>query len=376
MTTALERYALLEAQGTWFDGRSARPRAVAVKFGEATLTLLGPGDVPLAHWALASLRAVPDQGARGTLVLVPAQDSEERLTLDDPDMIAAIRAVCPDLTRLKAPRGTARRVLLWAGGAVGSVLLIVFVLIPMLSERLATMIPPAREAALGREVIVQIRQVLSRFGEPIPVCDAPAGRAALDRMLARLEPHAGSHVPITLSVFDHPMVNAFAVPGGQVVLMRGLIEKAESPEEVAGVLAHEIGHVINRDPTRLTLRAAGSAGLLGLLVGDVRGGTAIAVMTDALISASYTREAEAMADQAAHRIMTGAGLPLEPFAGFFLRLAREARRGPGLLSHLATHPDLNARAEEARQADRWGGTPFLPVISDNDWVALRGICER
>ncbi|RMF36629.1 MAG: hypothetical protein D6754_11130, partial [Alphaproteobacteria bacterium] len=129
MATAHERYALLESVGTWFDGRSARPREVVVRFGEATLILYDEAGVPQAHWALASLRALHDTGGRDTLVLVPDQDSDERLTLNDAEMIGAIREVCPELMRRKAPRGSLRRIILWGGGAVGSVLLIVFVLI-------------------------------------------------------------------------------------------------------------------------------------------------------------------------------------------------------------------------------------------------------
>lgn len=376
MATALDRYALLEAEGTWFDGNSARAQEVVIRFGEATLILIGPDDVPRAHWALSSLRALTDQGGKGRLVLIPSQDAEERLILDDAEMIAAIRAVCPDLARHRAPKGTGRRLLVWGGGAVASVLLIVFVLIPALAERLAVMIPPAQEEALGEKVLAQARELLGGFRSRIPVCDAPAGLAALERMQERLAPHYDSHVPVKVQVFDHSMVNAFAVPGGHIVLMRGLIEKAESPEEVAGVLAHEIGHVIHRDPTRLTLRSAGSAGILGLLIGDVFGGTAIAVMTEALIRASYTRDAEAEADIAAHDIMSGAELPLEPFAHFFERLAERAGPRDGVLSHLATHPDLPSRAEAAREADIIEDGRFVPVLSDHDWVALRGICDR
>ena len=64
-------------------------------------------------------------------------------------------------------------------------------------------------------------------------------------------------VPITVRVIPEKTVNAFAAPGGQVVLFSGLIEKAESPEEVAGVMAHEIAHAIERHPMQTMPRAAG-----------------------------------------------------------------------------------------------------------------------
>lgn len=376
MATALERYARLEAEGMWFDGQSSRPNPVIVRFGEATLTLSGADDVPRAHWALASLRTLPDQSDAKRLVLVPAPDSDERLVLADAEMIAAIRTVCPDLNRHRAPKGSWRRLIIWGGGAVASVLLIVFVIVPALAERMAVLIPPAQEEALGEQVLAQVSRVFGQFNQ-VRTCDNPEGLAALDKMSARLAPHYESHVPVKVQILDHPMVNAFAVPGGYVVLMRGLIEGAENPEEVAAVLAHEIGHVIHRDPTRLTLRSAGSAGILSMLIGDVLGGAAIAIMTDAVINASYTRAAEEDADNAAHRIMTGAELPLEPMAGFFERLSDGAPSpSSGVLSHLATHPDLLGRAEAAREADIIGDTRYVPILDAEEWQALRRICRR
>lgn len=378
MRTADARYALLEARGTWFDGRSAKPVEVIVKFGEATLTLYRIDGMPLAHWALASLCALPDTAGASYIVLTPDEESDERLTIADPDMIGAIRAVCPDLHRLRrrAPPGQRRRLLLWGGGALAAFLLIVFVLIPAIAEELALLIPPAREEALGRVVLGQVETMFGGFGSGLEACETAEGKAALDRMLARLGPHFDSHVPVKLRVLDHPMVNAVALPGGYVIVFRGLLEEAGSAEEVAGVLAHEIGHVLHRDPTRLALRSAGTAGLLGLLVGDMTGGALIGGLTELLITAAYSREAEAEADRTAHRILAAAELPLEPFAGFFLRLADKHGRPNALLSHLASHPDLVSRAEAARRADRVHGRPFIPLLDDQDWVALRNICDR
>ena len=84
-------------------------------------------------------------------------------------------------------------------------------------------------------------------------------------------------------------------PGGRLVFFRGLLEEAENPDEVAAVLAHEIGHVVYRDPTRDALRSAGSLGVLGLLFGDFAGGTVALFIANQLINASYSQAAEARA---------------------------------------------------------------------------------
>jgi predicted Zn-dependent protease len=170
-------------------------------------------------------------------------------------------------------------------------------------------------------------------------------------------------------------VNAFALPGGHVTLLRGLLETAESPEEVAAVLAHEIGHVAHRDPTRLALRSAGSVGVLGLLLGDFAGGLVVLYLSEWLIQASYSRDAEAAADLYAHQMLASAGLPAEPMARFFQRLHDEYGDAEGLLSHLASHPDLTGRAAAARDADTVAGTGFVPVLTAGEWADLRAICD-
>lgn len=367
--TALERYERLEAPGRYFDGRSAAAAEVIVKFGDASLILMRFDETPLAHWSLSGLRDLGEGGA--ALSLTPDEASEERLLLSDPDMVAAIRAVCPRLgARRPVERPRWRRALLWGAAALASIWLIVFHLAPALADRLATLIPPEAEQAMGEEMTGQFARVIAG-GEP-RFCEGGPGGAALARLTARLERGAGAHLPLRVRVLDAPMINAFALPGGRIVLFRGLLRAAESPEAVAGVLAHEIGHVVARDPTRLALRAAGSAGLVGLLLGDFTGATATVALTEALLRSGYQREAESAADDFATALLAEEGLPAAPLAGFFAKLGKSEG---GVFQHLASHPDPAARAARVGAADKVGAAPFTPALSDQDWVALRNICR-
>jgi predicted Zn-dependent protease len=254
--------------------------------------------------------------------------------------------------------------------------LIVFVLVPMLAAQLAEMIPPKREQQLGDAVVGQLQSLLSLAGEGRPkLCDDPGGLAALERMGARLNPNPELPYPLRLDVIDHGLVNAVALPGGRILVFRGLIDAASNPEEVAGVLAHEIGHVVYRDPTREALRAAGTAGILGLLIGDIFGASFAVMATDAVLNASYRRDAETRADETAYRLLAAAKLPTQPFADFFDKMRRKYGETPEMLKLIASHPGLAERAERAAAADRIGDGPFEPSISDRDWIALRGICS-
>jgi Zn-dependent protease with chaperone function len=373
--TALAKYAKLEAIARYFDGQSAAPREVVLSFGERALVIIGVDDVVIAHWPLASLRAVGQRGA-SSVQLVPQRDSDERLVLSDRIMLDAIGEVCPDLHHRPVDRKGMRRAVVWASGAVAAVALIVFVLVPALAAQLAELIPPKREQQLGDAVVGQIQSLLALAGDRKPqLCENDAGRAALDRMATRLNPNPELPYPLRVDVIDHGLVNAAALPGGRILLFRGLIDAAGNPEEVAGVLAHEIGHVVYRDPTREALRAAGTAGILGLLLGDIFGASIVVVASDAVLNASYQREAEVRADETAYRLLAAAELPSRPFADFFLKMREKYGETPEFLKLVASHPGLEIRAQHAAEADRIGDGPYEPVLSDRDWIALRGICS-
>ncbi|MEL7172989.1 MAG: M48 family metallopeptidase, partial [Pseudomonadota bacterium] len=156
-------------------------------------------------------------------------------------------------------------------------------------------------------------------------------------------------------------------------LFRGLINKATTPEEVAGVLAHEMGHVIHRDPTVGVLRAAGTAGIFSVVLGDIFGAGILAAAGEAMLNADYQREVETRADQEALKMLAAAGLPSQPFSAFFLRLREEYGDTSAVMAYFASHPSHKERADRAAGADTVGNT-FEPVLSDRDWVALQNIC--
>lgn len=361
--------------GDYMDGDTARIHRVRIVLTTDALHLhLADAASPVV-WPLDVLRRIPDQADRASVVLGRLGDHPARVRIADPELARQLDARCPDLRRRHRDPAVLRRLAGLSAAAFASVALIVFVLVPVMADQLATMLPTAGEQAFGDTTYEQIRTALEQEGAvPVWDCDAPRGRLALDVMAGRLTENAGLEYELRLHVLDHDMVNAFALPGGHIILFRGLLEDAQSAEEVAAVLAHEIGHVHHRDPTRLALRSAGSVGVLGLLLGDFAGGTAVLFLAEKLIQASYSRGAEAAADTYAHERLAAARLPSWPMADFFRRLRDGDDDAPGLLSHLASHPDLTRRANEANAADTVGPA-FDRVLNDQQWRALRSICD-
>lgn len=127
--------------------------------------------------------------------------------------------------------------------------------IPALTAALAPLVPVAWKERLGAAVVKHLMPA-QRY------CDAPEQLTAVRQIIARLAASAAPQ-PYTFRVHiaDSPMVNALAAPGGHIVLFNGILHQTRTPEELAGVLAHEMQHVLQRHSTRTPLHYF-STGLL------------------------------------------------------------------------------------------------------------------
>lgn len=353
----------------YFDGDRPVSEEVSLHIANQSLQI-GLDDGNTLFWPLRNIRVLPDSAGKNGYMLRVTNEPLARLFVTDRSLIAHL----PHARRSTPPKGRGK-LLVWAIAAVAAVAVQITVLIPALADRLAVFIPPAGERALGEVTFDQIRSALDETGmAPLPICENPAGTAALARMTSALTGQDGSAQDLSVYVLDHEMINAFALPGGFVVLFRGLIDEAENPDEVAAVLAHEIGHVVSRDPTRHALRSAGSIGVLGLLFGDFAGGAAVLFLTERLISAQYSQQAETDADKFGYGMLETANVSPAAMGDMFDRLRSEDGDENRLLSHFLSHPSLADRVEAARAAAD-PARSYAPILSEGAWADLQAICD-
>ncbi len=173
-------------------------------------------------------------------------------------------------------------------------------------------------------------------------------------------------IRIEVSAVDSKIKNAMTLPGGHVLIFRGLLEFARNGDEIAGVLAHEIAHVARRHPLAVAIERANTFLLFGLLIGDVAGGTAIAGLGQVLLGAAYSRAAEREADATAIEILNKAGIRGGPLADLLVR----AEEGPTVPELISSHPGAKERAETIRRLARGRESAF----TDADWQAVRRAC--
>jgi predicted Zn-dependent protease len=198
----------------------------------------------------------------------------------------------------------------------------------------------------------------------------------MDEIVRRLtEPGPPSPYTFRVSVVNRPLVNALAVPGGYVVVFRGLLERTATPEEMAGVMAHELQHVLHRHATRAVIQDASTGLLLMALIGDVTGPLAYGLQTARTLGdLRYSRRAEEEADTEGMKMMLAARLDPAGMITFFERIQREEGAAPRALTYLSTHPLTADRLPRLQaMAATWTGTPE-PLLAGDRWADLAKRC--
>jgi predicted Zn-dependent protease len=288
-----------------------------------------------------------------------------RLDISDAATQAEIRAH----TRfLEIDRGSPHtgRIVGWSLAAICSIVLIVLFGVPLVAERMVPLVPMSFERRLGGVVDNQVRAILGA-----KVCTDTEGNSAFAKMVEKLREAGGLETPLQTVVLASATPNALALPGGKIYLLNGLLQKAEGPDEIAGVIAHEMGHVAHRDQVRVMIQNGGTSFLIGLLFGDITGSAAAIFAARSLIDASYSRQAEGNADAFAIQTMHALGRSPAPMGELLFRVT--GAQGNKTIGILASHPLTDERRELMRREDRPVTGP--EILSATEWRALKNICR-
>jgi Zn-dependent protease with chaperone function len=347
----------------FYDGQSSRRHTVQLAFKDRLE--IREGDAVLANWPFADIRRADSATGLLRLSCVSAP-ALARLEIRDAALVTALIARCAALDHNVAGRHRATTIVGWSLAATVSIVGMIWFGLPLLADRLAPLVPGALERRIGDAADGQIRVM---FGGK--TCSNPAGRAAFGKLMKEIGTAAGIDTPVRSLVLDTLVPNAFALPGGRVYLFSGLLTKAENPDEIAGVLAHELGHVRHRDNTRNMIYSGGTSFLIGLLFGDVTGSGALIFASRSLITASYSREAEQGADDFAIDVMHRLGRPTRPMGELIFRVT--GSQADKTLSILANHPLTEDRLKHLGDEDRPASGP--PLLTADEWTALKAICK-
>lgn len=347
----------------YFDGMSSRRRAATLAFSDAIE--IGNDEGVIARWAYDDIRRA--DSPPGTLRLsCQTAPALARLEIRDAALAAALTARCAKLDEHHIGSRGVARIVFWSLAAATSIVLIVLFGVPLAADRLAPLVPEPLEQRLGDVAEKQIKLLFDG-----KVCNNAAGQQAFAKLVNALRGPAGLDPSVQSAVLSSSIPNAFALPGGKVFLFDGLLARAENPDEIAGVLAHELGHLQHRDNMRGLIYNGGTSFLIGLLFGDITGSSALIFASRSLVTASHSREAEIDADTFAIDVMQKLGRSPKPMGELLFRVTgKEGGKG---LSILSGHPLTEDRLARMSRDDKPPGGP--PLLTPEEWLALKSICQ-
>lgn len=312
------------------DQDGAESRSESVRFSELSVSAGGLNhDQLVLHWA----------GSTG----------QKTLYLKNPDVIRAFRQMAPD--HMSRPLEQAaeqvrqarqRHRVVW-GLVSGTVLALVLGLwfgSDAFVELAVNRIPVEWEQKLGESAYREFLTGQDVMKDGLAV-------AAVREMTQRL----ASHVPnnpyrFEVTVVKSDVVNAFALPGGYVVVFTGLMKKAESPEEVAGVLAHELNHVLQRHGLERIIKQLGFVAVVSIVLGNPPGlGGVMKQLGVELMTLKFGRAQETEADTTGLDLLYRAKINPEGMITFFQRLVE---KDEGRVEWLSSHPMSSARADHLK----------------------------
>jgi len=362
----------------YLDGRNRRRLYVVLEAERDALRLLQADGGELDRWPAGSIRRMPPATGAGVaggsgVLLGLAGDSRAGLLIQEQALFQTLCRHYPTLTGRPPRRGKQQPWLPWVLGALVSLALLLFVVIPATAPMLAGLVPTSWERRIGMPVAEALTRIMTGQGQP-DRCTGPAGQAALDRLVHRLGHGPGTARPdLEVRVIRAEPVNAFALPGGIVILTEGMLRTAGSPDALAGVLAHALGHGEDGHSLIRFMRVAMASTLVTLVTGDGAGAAAFVLATH-LLTVGHDQGQERAADRFAARTLAEAGRPLEPLANLFERLAAGADDPAGRQGLVSAHPELQARLAGLRAMSPVG--PAAPPLLDKaEWSALVEICR-
>lgn len=358
-----------EWKGVYYDGESAKKHPVLVRVGASGLRLV-KRDGSEVHWAYAELRQTQGAYRNEHVRLERGGELGEALVVTEPGFLAAVREVAPD-AGLSGPRSRTATLTLVASAAAGTVAVAAGMYlwgIPAIAHAAAMSIPTAWEDQLGAAVVTQLVPEDDR-------CSDPASRQAVERIVETLVAGRKSPYRYRVTVSKSEEVNAFAAPGGHVVVCRGLLEKTRRPEELAGVLAHEIQHVEQRHGTKAIFRELSLSLIVASMTGDAGSLAQIIDSAGKLGSLGFQRRDEEEADREGMRMMLDARLDPQGMVSAFKMLQQEGADMPRGLSYLSSHPSTADRIAALSAIASGAAHPPRPIRLERAWREVNRPCE-
>jgi len=361
-----------EWKGSYYDGQSLVPQHVTITVEPVSLNLYF-ADGTTKIWPYQELRQTQGRYSGEEVRFERGSGIGETLVVPSANMLLAIHEYGGSHAgHFHHPDRRRTRVYWTAFAALASLPIIYGIFtwgIPWLARPITAAIPLSWEIQLGQFIQQEVTT-----GKP--VCNNPKLIHAVESIVTALTDALDAPpYRFQVTVVDSPVVNAMAAPGGYVLVFRGLLQDTASPEEFAGVLAHEIQHVLLRHTMHLIVRHVSMAFIIAALSGDASGMVSYALQAaQTLQTLSYSRDAEDQADEQGFQLLQQAGINPEGMLTFFAKLGNE-QPADGVLRYISTHPATQDRLAHLKTLLPPGSTTYRTFPFQSEWSAINALCE-
>lgn len=361
------------------DGITAEIRDVVCVIDLAALpvalVILDPATrVGIAVWVAGDTYALNARAGELRIGSV-SQTPGARLSVQGLDNMRRARSLLPSLRTRQKQDG--RRQFGLVGGASAALFLLIFGYIfgvPLLAGQLVHLVPPEWEMRLGETAQAQIESILGEDGY-FDDCDSDPsspGNVAIARFVdAAWEGHNSPFKPDVRVVYSE-IPNAYALPGGQAYYFYSLLHESDDPDEFAGVLAHELGHVFHRHGMQTLIATSATGLLVGFVFGDMSGTSVAGAVGSALIDTRFSRDAEQQADQFAGETARRLGYRATALVNLIDRVSGDSAFTQAL-ALLSSHP-MNDDRRKLLEAYDIPRSEAKPAFTNAEWRAIKAMC--
>lgn len=334
---------MITLEGHYYDGRQpiAVPATMEFTGQDALLT----ANLTSGRYAVDALKVSPRIGKTDRFIALP---NGGQFQCADHAFLESLPQVSPSegpVAWLEERWGVAL-----AGVAVIACILLAgyFLGLPAAAERIAARIPIETEKTLGRQALAWLDEKGWLRPTNLDKNTQKGIRRRFDRLRSKLPLKNHYQLEFRAGVIG---ANAFALPGGTIVITDDMVKAAETPEEVQAVLAHEIGHVELRHTLRSVLQNSVTAVVVATITADAASlSVAVAGLPVLVAQTKYSREFEAAADDFAFKLLKQKGYSPAAFASLMERLAKKHEQQERAFAYVSSHPVTAERVKRARAA--------------------------
>jgi len=351
----------------FFDGKSLQPYDAGVIVEDQSITITYPqnGQDVVLHWPAKQLQ-IMEQLSERPAVIAHRELIGARLIISDSALYQAILPLVPKKQIKVAGLSHSWRWMVWL--FIISIALLGLALwgVQQSAPLLARHIPENWDNKLGQRLI-------RAFAAGHEECVAPQGKAALNVMITKLTAPLTLQKPFKVKVlkFNKKDINAFSVSGNYIIIMSGLIDFADNADELAGVLAHEMGHAIEHHPTQSLLRQLGIKIMMTAAFGSSMDfGTKLLIL-------KHSRDDEYQADDIGVKILSQANISPQGLSHFLEKMQQKSLHLPlqeFWLDYFNTHPALEDRIQRIKVVKINPQTQ--PALTAQQWQDLKNICQE